>query len=130
MTHVDLLKSKQTWAVLGMSDNPEKFAYKIFHALKDHGKTVYGVNSKYDQIDGEKIYPDFNSFPTDVDVAVFVVNPIIGLGYLQQLQDNHITNLWLQPGTVSEELVEQAKSRGFNIIENCVLAAYSLMGQE
>lgn len=129
MNHFDVLNQYTTWAVVGMNDDPEKFAYKIFFKLLEHGKTVYGVNKKYEQIEGHPIYDDLQSVPQPVDVVVFVVNPTIGLHYLQPVKESGAKYLWLQPGTVSDQLLDEANSLGLDTIQNCVLAAYTLMPQ-
>ena len=36
--------TKKVWAVLGATGRKEKFGYKIYACLRDHGYTVYPVN--------------------------------------------------------------------------------------
>ncbi len=129
MEAFEILDYAQTWAVIGMNDNPEKFAYKIYHELKNHHKRVYGVNAKYAQIEGDPIFPSVSEIPESVDVALMVVNPSIGITLLDAISGKAIKTLWLQPGTVSEPLLEKAKELGFDVVENCVLAAYRLKGE-
>ena len=56
MNPYEILSNNQNYAVVGMNPDPDKYAYKIYNLLKEKGKTVYGLNPKYDEIEQEKIY--------------------------------------------------------------------------
>ena len=45
---------QKVWAVIGATDKTEKFGYKIYKCLKDHGYEVYPVNPNVAEIDGDK----------------------------------------------------------------------------
>jgi len=47
---------KKVWAVVGASDNPEKYGNLIYKKLKSRGYRVYPVNPNYETIDGDKCY--------------------------------------------------------------------------
>jgi len=123
----ELLTEKQVWVVLGVNPIPDKFANRIFRKLKEHGKTVYGVNPLYDRLNGEKVYAHFTELPEKVDVVVSVVNPIIGLDYVAQIHTAEVPILWLQPGTVSDDLLKLANEHGIEVIQDCVLVSYDLL---
>ncbi len=119
----DEMLNKKTWAVVGVTDKKEKFGYKIFKKLIEHGYETYGVNPKYDSIDGEKIYPALKSVPKKVDVVDVVVPPKITLNLLDEIHELGIENVWFQPGTYDEEVVEKAKKLGLKIVyDDCVYA--------
>jgi len=44
---------KKVWAVVGASDNPEKYGNLIYKKLKSRGYRVYPVNPNYETIDGD-----------------------------------------------------------------------------
>ena len=116
----DMLKLKR-WALLGATDDKSKFGYKIFRTLEDKGYTVYGINPKYDTIDGIKIYKDINEVPAVVDGINIIVNPKITLASLPAIKAKGIKNLWFQPGSFNDEVIAKAKEMDFNIeVEKCM----------
>ena len=122
MKPIDILNQAQTVAVIGYKTEPDSFAFRIAQDLITHGKTVYGVNPKLQKDEGVASIQDIEQ---PIDLAVFVVNPTIGMMYLDDLVQQGITHLWLQPGTISDALLEAAKERHITTIEACVLATYA-----
>lgn len=119
----DEMLNKKIWAVVGVTDKKEKFGYKIFKKLIEHGYETYGVNPKYDLIDGEKIYPDLKSLPKKVDVVDVVVPPKVTINLLDEIYGLGIENVWFQPGTYDEEVIEKAEKLGLKMVYNdCVYA--------
>jgi predicted CoA-binding protein len=124
MSEKDMLNMKK-WAVVGATNDTTKFGYKIYKKLKDHGYIVYPISVKYDEVDGDKAYKELRDIPEKVDVVDFVVNPRIGLSIVKQCADLDIKNIWLQPGTVSEEILQFAKNSSIEVVEGCVLVSLS-----
>jgi uncharacterized protein len=116
-----LLRESKTFAVLGVNQDPESYANLILKKLRDKGKTAYPINPKYPSLFNETVYPDLKATPTKIDVVVFVVNPHIGIRYLQGIKDLGIKSIWLQPGTISDELLLIAKTLEIDVVEACVL---------
>lgn len=114
--------SKKIWAVVGATDNKEKFGYKIYRKLKDFGYKVYPVNPNYNEVDGDKCYRSIKDLPEIPEVIDMVVSPKIGLGTLQEAAELGIKFIWFQPGAQSEEPVKYAMDRGIQVVyERCVL---------
>lgn len=116
-----LLRESQTFAVLGVNQDQKSYANLIVKKLRDKGKIAYPVNPKYQTLFGEPVYEDLEKTPSVADVVVFVVNPAIGIRYLPSVQALGIKAIWLQPGTISIELLEKAKELCIAVVEACVL---------
>ncbi|NLW40620.1 MAG: CoA-binding protein [Tissierellia bacterium] len=115
--------NKKVWAVVGATPNEEKFGYKIWKILLDHGYETYGVNPNYDFIHDERVYPSLKEVPAKVEVVDLVVPPKVTLGVLDEAKELGIEYLWFQPGTFDHEVIEKAERLGFKILYNdCVLA--------
>lgn len=125
MKPYDVLVANKHYAVIGLNDDSDKFANKIYKLLKVKGKTPYGINPRVDIVDGDRVYHSISEVEHDIDVAVFVVNPKIGIGYLEDVKAKGIDRVWLQPGTHSDELEAKASELGLNVIQACVLAEYA-----
>ncbi|HOM02878.1 MAG TPA: CoA-binding protein [Acetivibrio sp.] len=116
---------KKVWAVVGASDNPEKFGNKIYKKLKSKGYKVYPVNPNYEIIDGDKCYSDLSSLPEVPEVIDMVVAPKHGMKVIEEASKLGVQNVWLQPGTHSKEIMELIESKGLNAVQACVLVALS-----
>lgn len=107
--------SLKNWVVIGATDDKSKFGYKILKKLKDKGYNVCGINPKYKEIEGIKIYSNINEIKENIDVANIIVNPNIAITMLDDIKNKGIKNVWFQPGSFNDEVLEKAKSLGINI---------------
>ncbi|NBG88969.1 CoA-binding protein [Isachenkonia alkalipeptolytica] len=113
---------KMNWAVVGVSPNEEKFGFKVFDTLKDHKYIVYGVNPRYDEVKGEKIYHELDQIIDKVECINFVVNPKITYKMIESLEPSEVQYLWFQPGSYDDKVLELGKEKGFNMVhDSCVL---------
>ena len=122
---IKIYKDNNKWAVIGVTDDKDKYGYKIYQKLKEN-KKVYGINPKYNNIDDNIIYPNIESINDNIDIVVFVVNPGIGIKYLDSIINKKIKYIWLQPGTESDELIKKAQYNNIIVIKACVLVVSKL----
>lgn len=125
MNNEEMMLEKKVWAVVGANDRPDRFGNKIYKKLKSKGYTVYPVNPNYDEIDGEKCYPDISSLPQVPEVIDMVVAPRHGTGVIEEASRLGIKNIWLQPGTYNDELLKLIDEKGMTSVQGCVLVALS-----
>lgn len=116
-----ILSDSHTIAVLGVNSDHDSYANKIVRKIRSLNKVAYAVNPKYDELFGETVYESIEKCPSTADLVVFVVNPTIGIDYLDSIKNLGIKTIWLQPGTISIELLDEAKILGLNVVEACVL---------
>ena len=117
----DMLNVK-VWAVVGATDNPDKFGYKIYKLLKKADYTVYPVNPGLESIQGDKCYASLADLPMKPEAVNFVVPPKVGEAIVGQCAELGIKNVWLQPGANADTVVDAAKKKGLNTIHNsCIL---------
>lgn len=115
-----MLESKN-WAVVGVTEKTERFGYKIWKILAKHGYNVYGVNPRYDEIDGEKIYKSLSQIDGKIDVVDMVVSPKLSLNVLDEAKELKIDYIFFQPGSYDDEVVKKAEDLGFKyIIDDCI----------
>jgi predicted CoA-binding protein len=111
-----ILHDGRTVAVVGLSANwhrPSNFAAKY---LQDHGYRVIPVNPAYQEVLGERCYPDLKSIPEPVDVVdVFrraeevpaIAADAIAIG---------ARVLWLQIGVIHAAAVATARAAGLDVV--------------
>lgn len=118
----EMLK-KDSWAVVGVTEDTDRYGYKIWEILKEHGYRSYGVNPKYEEIKGEKIYRKLSDIDEKIDVVDMVVSPRIGSDILDEASELGIEYIFFQPGSYDDELVEKVETLGFKyLINDCVYA--------
>ena len=104
---------QKVWAVIGATHKTEKFGYKIYKRLKDHGYEVYPVNPK--------CYSSLSALPVVPAVVDFVVPEAAGLAALDECKGLGISTVWLQPGADKPSVVEKAHALNLHVIQDCVL---------
>lgn len=116
----DALRYK-TWAVVGASPKQEKFGYKIFRCLLDHGYKVYPIHPTAKEIDGFACYASLFDLPEVPEIVNFVVGEKLGLKTVDDCAKLGIKHIWLQPGADTPQVVQAAENAGIDVIEDCVL---------
>lgn len=112
----------QPWAVVGVSENPEKYGYKIYQDLKNAGYQVYGVNPKLSSLLGDPCYPSLKDLPQVPQVVNLVVPPSVGLQVLEDCKAMGVTRVWVQPGAESDELLAKGEALGLTLLANaCIM---------
>src|SRR4030042_3269429 len=94
--------AQKKFAVVGATDNPEKYGNRIVKNLKSRGYEVYPVNPRLKELEGLKCYPGLPDIPVKVDVVDFVVPPAATEQILKQCQELGLDRIWLQPGSENE----------------------------
>jgi len=67
-----ILDNCQTWAIVGLADNPDRAAHGVARFLKQHGKRIVPVHPRAETVWGEQGYASLADIPFAVDcVDVF-----------------------------------------------------------
>jgi len=112
-------------AVVGASQDREKYGNKVLRAYLQGRRTVYPVNPKAGQVEGLAAYPDLASLPQAVHGLSIITPPPVTEQIVAQAARLGIQHLWLQPGAESRPAVELAQQAGMNVIWGgpCILVA-------
>ena len=122
MSLKDEMMSKKTWAIVGATDDESRYGYKIPVIMKEHDYEVFLVNPRKDKVAGEKVYSSLDELPKKVDVIDMIVNPKFAKEYVDKAKELGIENIFFQPGSYDEDLVEYTKNLGLNVVLDCVYA--------
>jgi hypothetical protein len=110
-----------TVAILGASADRSKFGNKAVRAFLTKGYIVYPVNPKGGEIEGLPVRHSLADIPPDVKldrISVYLPPPV-GLKMLPLIAARGCKELWLNPGSESDELVAAAEKQGLNVIQAC-----------
>lgn len=106
-------------AIIGASADPAKYGHKAVRAYLRRGWTVYPVSPRGGAIEGVEVFRSITEIPDRVDRVSVYVPPAVGLGLLDDIKSTGCTELFLNPGSESEELVAQAERLGLDPIQAC-----------
>jgi predicted CoA-binding protein len=108
--------------VVGASNNRSKFGNKAVRAYSRHGHVVIPVNLREDRIEGIAAWRDVRDAPGPIDRVLFYVPPDVGVKFLERLAERgDVGELWLNPGSESDELIGVARRLGFDPIQACAI---------
>lgn len=115
--------SSEAYAVVGASNNREKFGNKVLRCYLQHKKVVFAVNPNETQIEGAPCFQRLKDLPLTVNSISIVTPPEITKKIVDQAIVMDIKNIWMQPGAESDEAIQKCKDNGINIIANgpCIL---------
>jgi hypothetical protein len=121
-------KSPQTRiAVVGASNNPDKYGNIIVKNLQGKGYTVLPVNPKEPTIAGLPAYPDLASLPAKPDIVSFVTPPRVTRRVLEQVAELGYPNVWLQDGSFDEAVLAYAAQAPFKTVHDaCIMVVSNL----
>jgi len=106
-------------AVIGASADPQKFGNRAVRAFRRQGYTVVPINPHEKEVEGLKSYPSVLSVPGSIDMATFYVPPDVGEPVIVEVAKKRIPEVWLNPGSESDELVRLARSLQIEPIVAC-----------
>ncbi|MCH7880195.1 MAG: CoA-binding protein [Proteobacteria bacterium] len=121
-----ILSENKTVAIVGLSadwSRPSNFAAKY---LLDRDFEVIPVNPKYDEILGQKCYPDLESIPQQVGIVdLFQRADRIG-PFVDSAIAIGARVVWMQLGIVNEEAAQKARDAGLEVVMNrCTKIEYA-----
>jgi hypothetical protein len=120
----------KTWAVVGATDNKEKFGYKIFKAMHERGMQVYPVNPGITEVLGQKCYQTLKDLPIKPDAVNFVVPPRVGEQIIRDCVELGIQNVWLQPGADAEQVILLAQQQELTVVSHaCIMLELRKKGE-
>ena len=121
-----LLDNARTIAMVGLSANWYRPSYFAAKYLLDHGYNVIPVNPNYEEVLGQKAYPDLQSIPEQVDVVDLFQRAEAVPQYVQPAIDMGAKVLWLQLGIVNDEAATQAMVAGMTVVQDrCMKIEYA-----
>ncbi|MDO0826010.1 CoA-binding protein [Desulfosporosinus nitroreducens] len=119
---INELLSQKTWAVIGVSNNTDKYGYKVYKQLRKAGYSVFPINPGLQSIDGDPCYPSLAALPKKPDAVSIVVPPKITEQVVKECNDLGITKVWMQPGSESKNAIQDGEEHGITVVHNqCVL---------
>jgi hypothetical protein len=109
----------KTVAILGASADRQKFGNKAVRAFHQQGWTVYPVNPKETEIEGLVCYRSIAEVPVRPQMISVYLPPLVLLKLLPDIAARGCDELWLNPGTESNDVLAAAERLGLNVVQAC-----------
>jgi predicted CoA-binding protein len=106
-------------AIIGASKDRQKFGNKAVRAFLRRGYEVFPVNPHEETIEGLRVYKTIRDVPVRPEMISVYLRPEILLSVLPEIAARGCDELWLNPGTESDEVLGAAEKLGLNVIQAC-----------
>ena len=113
----------KTVAIIGASSDRAKFGNKAVRAFRQQGYTVYPVNPKEVEIEGLPAFKSIRDVPVRPGMISVYLPPPVLLKVLPDIASRGCDELWLNPGTESDEVLAEAERLALNVIQACSIVA-------
>ena len=113
----------KTVAVIGASNDRNKFGNKALRAFRNNGYKVIPINPAENEVEGETAYGSVLDYDGTIDEATMYVNPRVGEKVLDDLAEKGIAKVWLNPGADGANVLARAKALGLNTVRTCSIIA-------
>ena len=111
--------------ILGASDQPERYAYRAFAMLQEHGHTPIPVHPTLNEVEGVPVVAALSEVEKPVDTLTLYVNPSISEGISDDIVALRPGRVIFNPGTESAVLSERLTNAGLPCEDACTLVLLS-----
>ncbi|WP_327309544.1 CoA-binding protein [Streptomyces sp. NBC_01298] len=105
-----------TWAVVGLSNNRDRAAYRVAEVLQRYGKRVIPVHPKAETVHGEQGYPSLEAIPFEVDVVDVFVNSSLAGTVADEAVAKGAEAVWFQLDVIDEAAFARTRAAGLDMI--------------
>lgn len=107
----------ESFALCGLSRSGKKFSNMLFNKMLELNYKVYPVNPNAEVIDGSKTFKSINDLPKDCTRLILMTPKSEGLALIKDAVSIGITDIWVQQGAETNEIIEFSKANNhLNII--------------
>lgn len=115
---IDQLLALKTWAVVGLSNNPERAAFGVAKLLIEKGHTVIPIHPKAEQVHGQIGYAKLSQVPVKIDVVDIFVNSELAGAVVNEAIEVGAKGVWLQLDVIDAGAIARAKDAGLLAVMN------------
>ena len=115
------MSAPQTVAVLGASNNPDRYSNMAVRRLRDAGHHVIPVNPALDEIEGLAVAKSLGDIVDPVDTLTLYVGPQRSLPMIEAILRLAPKRVIFNPGTESQDLTAALDRAHIPHLEACTL---------
>jgi uncharacterized protein len=111
-----LLEHRGRWAVVGLSSNTARVAYRIASYLQGLGMEIVPVHPRADTVHGATGYSALAEVPGPIDVVDVFVRSALAGAVVDQAIAAGAKAVWLQLGVIDEAAAARAVAAGLDVV--------------
>jgi uncharacterized protein len=113
-----LLDESRTWAIVGLTDNPDRTAHEQARLLQQRGKRIVPVNPSAAEVLGAPGYATLAEVPVPVDVVGVYRRQEAAGAVVDQAVAAGAKAVWLPLGVIDEAAAQRALDAGLDVVMN------------
>ena len=117
----DVTRTTETVAILGASPKPERYAYKAWQMLHEHGHRTLLVNPAFPEMLGEPCYPRISDAPGPIDTVTLYLGEARSTPLIDDIINARPRRIIMNPGAENSSLAAKAEEAGIEVVEGCTL---------
>lgn len=121
-----MLNYMKSVAVLGASTDRSKFGNKAVRAYQQRGFRVFPINPKEATVEGLPALASVRDLPERPQLISVYLPPPVLLKMLPDIAARGCDELWLNPGTDTDEVLADAERLGLPVIQACSILSLGL----
>jgi hypothetical protein len=108
-------------AILGASEDPDRYAFKAFALLRSHGHTVLPVNPMLRRIDHVDVAPNLAGLAAPIDTITVYLRPALSEPLAEAIVAARPRRVIFNPGAESPRLKARLEAVGIHVVWDCTL---------
>lgn len=120
----------KTVAVIGASNDRNKFGNKAVRAFRQRGYKVYPVNPKETEIEGLPAFKSIGDVPVRPQMVSIYLPPPVLVKVLPEIAARGCDELWLNPGAESDNVLAEAEKLGLKVVQACSILGVGVSPDE
>lgn len=111
------------FAVVGASQDRQKYGNKVLRCYQQHNLPVVGVNPKLQTVEGAACHARLGDVPGGALAVSVVAPPAAARAILADARARGIRHVWFQPGAEDAAAIAEARAAGMVVIADgpCLL---------
>ena len=114
-----VLRTAQVWAIVGLSNNASRAAYRVSRVLQSRGKRIIPVHPSATQVHGERGYATLSDALFEIgsiDVVEVFVNSALAGSIVDEAIAIGASAVWLQLGVIDYDAAARASAAGLDVV--------------
>lgn len=113
-----LLQQARTIAVVGISARHDRPSHEVAHYLQRAGYTIIPVNPAYEEVLGQKCYPNLHEVPVKIDLVNVFRKPAEVMAVVDEAIAVGAGSVWLQLGVIAPDAADKAAAAGLKVVSD------------
>ena len=112
-------------AVLGASNNPDRYSYKAVKMLGEKGHVPFPVHPGLDDIEGVPVYKSLQEIPDPLDTITVYLSAANSDRIAESILESRARRVIFNPGAENPRLGTRLRAEGVEVVEACTLVLLS-----